>query len=617
MQTHIITIKGPSSLLTYKFARKLHFSISRCCRLGPAPEQTTSMHVLVLSILFVSTSFLQAVIADEPCPPWFIMENSSCLSPQCVCSRYLPSMIECVQKECTSYLMLGHCAFRIFEFNSTVVVPCPYVFPEHLFEGLKLRLPHSIDALNSFICTQVNRTMGQSMCGRCANGTGPSVTSIGSQCAKCSEVNVFYYLLLQYLPATIIFLLVMLVRINVISAPMAHYVLFCNGLMVYFRTHNGFYTLFALTKTSQRYILKAFLTLLAIWSFDPLYFVSPALCLSPQIEDIHILYIDTLATLYPFLLLMITYLIIELHARDFRPIVTLWRPFHRNLVWFRKSWNPNASLVQAFATLFYISYTKLLFLVYIPFNAIDFMDDKGSVFNNLKVTYIDPTIPFLHHKHNHLIVFSACILIVIVIPPIIILMVYSTRFCNRVRSHLSPRLNLALLTFVNTYQGCFKDGTNGTRDYRALSGGILALYVLLLLVSVTANMLVEVDERAPVLSWQIFIAIFIVLTVTFAVMRPYKSEVANHSGVCLYAIFAVYCVISLNFDTATAHERNSVIVTSIVLLNLPHIVFYGYVVYRLGKLIKRSKIKFKTPLNVLCFRESREQNEGAALLNHP
>ena len=452
---------------------------------------------------------------------------------------------------------------------------------------------------------------------RCANGTGPSVTSIGSRCAKCSAVNVLYYLLLQYLPATIIFLFFLLVRINVTSAPMAHYVLFCNGLMVYFRTNNGSYTLFALTKTSQRYILRAFLTLLSIWSFDPLYFVSPALCLSPQIEDIHILYIDTLASLYPFLLLMITYVLIELHAQDVRPVVTLWRPFHINLVWFRRSWNPNTSLVQAFATLFYISYTKLLFLVYIPFDSIDFMNDKGKVFHNLKVTYIDPTIPFLHHKHIYIIVFSACILIFIFIPPILTLMVYSTQFCNRVRSHLSPRLNLALLTFVNTYQGCFKDGTNGTRDYRALSGGILALYVLLLLASVTANMLVEVDERAPVLSWQIIITIFVVLSVTFAVIRPYKSEVANHSGVCLCAIIAVCGVISLNFDTAAAHERNSVVVISIVLLNIPHIVFYGYVVYRLGKLIQRSKIKFRTPLNVLCFRESREQNEGAALLNHP
>ena len=162
------------------------------------------------------------------------------------------------------------------------------------------------------------------MCGRCANGTGPSVTSIGSQCVKCSTVNILYYLLLQYLPATIVFLLVLVVRINVTSAPIAHYVLFCNAVAVYFRSHTGYFTIILFALTSYWYInlLRAFFTLNAIWSFDPLYFVSPALCLSPQIEDIHVAYIDTLATLYPFLLLMLTYTLIELHARDYRPIVS-------------------------------------------------------------------------------------------------------------------------------------------------------------------------------------------------------------------------------------------------------------------------------------------------------
>ena len=35
---------------------------------------------------------------------------------------------------------------------------------------------------------------------------------------------------------------------------------------------------------------------------------------------------------------------------------------------------------------------------------------------------------------------------------------------------------------------------------------------------------------------------------------------------------------------------------------------------QVGMLLKQSDINFKTALKVLCFRESREQNEGAALL---
>ena len=574
------------------------------------------MLVHLLVAVLVSTLHLPAAFAEAECPPWFVLGNNSGSSLQCVCSPYVPFMIDCVQKEYKSYLILGHCAFRISYLNNTVVAECPYVFPQHMFEGFKMRLPSRVDKLNSFICTKLNRTVGENMCGRCANGTGPSVTSIGSQCVKCSAVNILYYILLQYLPATIIFLLVLLVRINVTAAPMAHYVLFCNAVTVYLRTHFGYYTIFAFNKTAHKYILRAFLTLNAIWSFDPLYFVSPAMCLSPHIEDIHIPYIDTLATLYPFVLLMLAYVVIELHARDFRPIVTLWRPCHRNLVRFRRSWNPHASLVQAFATLFYISYVKLLFLAYIPFTSSDFMDENGHVLSKLKVTYIDPTIPFLHHKHIYLMVFSVCILIFIVIPPILLLMVYPTRLCNRLRSHLSPRLNLAIFTFVDTYQGCFKDGTNGTRDYRSVSGGFLAFYVFVLIVSRATSLVVEVDERSPVITWQLAIIEFIVLSIAFAVVRPYKLEVANHSMVCLAALCAVHAALLLTFDTATVNRSNIVITAGVVLLSLPHVVFYGYVVYRLGYSLKHCDTNFKTALREWCFGQWWGQDERLALINH-
>ena len=308
-------------------------------------------------------------------------------------------------------------------------------------------------------------------------------------------------------------------------------------------------------------------------------------------------------------------MLIELHARDFQPIVILWRPFHRNLVRFRKSWNPNASLVQAFANLFYISYTKLFFLVYIPFDGIDFVNEKGNSLNKFKATYIDPTIPYLHHKHIYLMVFSACLLVFIVISPILILTVYSTRLCNRLRNRLPPRLNLALLTFVDTYQGCFKDGTNGTRDYRALSGAFLALCVLILAVSTSRHVLALVNERSPGIGHQIGIIAFILLSVAFAVIRPYKSDIANHSGVCFSALYAVGSAILMSKGTAAVSEKG-IIVTGCVLLSLPHIVFYGYVVYRLGKFLRQSDINFKATLKLLCFKEWRKQNEeGSALLN--
>ena len=111
------------------------------------------MHVHNIFGLLVTASF-QAVFAgmEAQCPPWFVLNNSSgfCYFPQCICGRYIPFMIECVQEEYTSYLMLGHCAFHISNSNDTMAAPCPYVFPEHLFDGFTLHLPQSVDAIHLY-----------------------------------------------------------------------------------------------------------------------------------------------------------------------------------------------------------------------------------------------------------------------------------------------------------------------------------------------------------------------------------------------------------------------------------------------------------------------------------
>ena len=76
---------------------------------------------------------------------------------------------------------------------------------------------------------------------------------------------------------------------------------------------------------------------------------------------------------------------------------------------------------------------------------------------------------------------------------------------------------------------------------------------------------------------------------------------------CLSALLAVCFALFSNFDAAAVP---GIIAVCVALLSLPHIVFYGYVVYRLGKLLKQSDINFKVALELLCFRRrSREQNE--------
>ena len=353
-----------------------------------------------------------------------------------------------------------------------------------------------------------------------------------------------------------------------------------------------------------------FFTLNSIWSFEPLQFISPSLCFSMRIEDIELLYFEILATLYPFFLLLLAYVVIELHARGFKPVVCLWRLLNQSFfIRWRRSWNPRASLVQSFSTIFFISYARLILLVGVPLNRTNFMNQHGKRMHDFTAIYIDPTVRYGHHKHIYLLVSSAVILIFIVLPPILILMAYPTRFFRRLQNRLPSRVNLAIGTFVTTFQGCYKNGLNGGRDYRGLSGGILALFLFVEVVLYGSRMFIEVDDRQPIIAGQVNILILIAFTVMMALLKPYKSEIANHTGVCLTALLVAGATFSLFLDVAISHVEWGVI-SGVVLLSLPHFVFYGYATYRLW-----TKFKFKTIIARLCYRSETRVLEEQPLIN--
>ena len=253
---------------------------------------------------------------------------------------------------------------------------CPYVFPERLFDGQLMKLPQNANELNSFMCSKLSREVGQTMCGRCVNGTGLSLTSVGSECVECRAV---YYILLRYLPATIIFLIILVVQFDVTSAPMAHYILYCNVQINNTLFNLGLFTTYSFSYGIYNSIVRVFFTLNSIWSFEPLQFISPSLCFSMRIEDIELLYFEILATLYPFFLLLLAYVVIELHARGFKLVVCLWRLLNQSLfIRWRRSWNPRASLVQSFSTIFFISYARLILLVGVSLFPTNFINQHGK-----------------------------------------------------------------------------------------------------------------------------------------------------------------------------------------------------------------------------------------------
>ena len=541
------------------------------------------MAAILYFVFATLLSSLSVASAVEECPPWFTLNNDKSSNfPQCVCSDALEYAIMCDQKDQMSFLSLGFCALYDSAINDTVVANCPYVFPKHLVADGRIRLPQNLSELNQFICGNLNRDIGNPLCGKCINGTGPSIHPVGSQCVSCSTVNIVYYLFFRYLPTTILFVVIMVFRISITSAPMAHYVLFCNSIVMFFKSIAGLYANLLHTAAYKHVFIlgKFLLTLNAIWTLDVLYFVSPPLCVSVHVEEIYLSLLGTVATLYPFILLLLTYVGIELHARNCKPIVCLWRVFHRMHVRFRRTWDPNASVIQAFATLFFLSYTKFISLMYEGLRISHVISMENKVVAT--VSYIDPTVSIFSSKHWHLLSLSLFILIFIVLPPSLLLIIFPTHIFKKISRCLKPRWIISIQTFVDTFHGCCKDGSNGSRDYRAVSGYILIIWVFLPAIEIATATLMY---RSQLLLQKVFIIFYTTLTVVCALLRPYKHRNANISGIVLPAIWAV--AILLWIVPNNPHDTSIAGAISCLLLSLPHCVFYGYILYRLGKMFKQ------------------------------
>ena len=224
------------------------------------------------------------------------------------------------------------------------------------------------------------------------------------------------------------FLLVIVFRPNVTTAPMINYVLFCN-LTVF----AGRFFLWNYTHT--RTLEKLALTLSAVWSFDTLLFLAPPLCISQRMEEIYIPYLEFVATIYPFVLLLLTYGLMQLHTRNCRPVVVLWGVLSRVFVQFYRAWNPSSSMIQAFASLFFLSYAKLICEAF-AWSA--FKSDTGLPASNKHLFYADPNVPYNSTKHRVLMIFSVAVAIFGFLPPLLILLVYPTKLYRQISSHISP-----------------------------------------------------------------------------------------------------------------------------------------------------------------------------------
>ena len=358
----------------------------------------------------------------------------------------------------------------------------------------------------------------------CTPGYGPAVYAFSLMYVKCtsSTKGWILYLSLVLLPITIFYLLIIVFNIRVASPPFTAFVFMCQTYCYVERTHTtlGMKVSSLSTGSSTNILLHTVRVLCGIWNLDFFRFLIPPFCVSSKLSNIQALYLEHFYIIFPLLLIIFTYVCIELHAKNFKPLVIAWRPFHRYFIRLQKSWDPTASVINSFSTFILLYSSKLILVVSYSLYPIRtyLKSTKGHSFSY--VMYFDPTVELYSAQHWQYLSCSIILSLFLLAIPILLISLYPVKLFKRLlHCFLPSKWWLILNTFVDTFQGHYKDGTDGTRDFRVFS----VLHFILLFFNI-----IVFPHHLPLLRSIVFKQSCCMMgSLLFSIVHPCKKSYAN------------------------------------------------------------------------------------------
>ena len=476
------------------------------------------------------------------CPPWsyFCHRDKACKCPRegyniLKCNSSLALYV--LSCNCVTYnsqqnwIEFGHCEFTCVQFHKKKGLH------QHLIYNV---LPHNISRWNHYMCGRDKRS--GSLCGKCAKNYYPRAYSFDSSCIKCEggKSNWWKFLLLAFLPLTIFYVVILLFEVNIHSTQLLGFVLFSQyfslppfGRLVY---------LYALKKTHVLAVLKLLGLFYGIWNLDFFRIYNPGICL--KIGTLATLSLDLIIAVFPLLLMAFTFALINLYKRNFKVMVILWMPFRSFFHLFKSNWDIQTSTVDAFATFYFLVSNKVTLVCFDLLNPVfiyQYALHSEHINSSLRL-YYDATIPYFSSAHLPYAILAIIALTVLVNIPILILLLYSFRFFRKCISTMPNRWQIYLHTFVDTFQGCYKDGTeSNSRDCRWFPGMILLVRVMVALIFSFYKNSVFLPQAAMV---------FVMAAIITITIEPFKQRFSLYSNTLV--VFLLF--IAGAFTSISGHD---------------------------------------------------------------
>ena len=454
---------------------------------------------------------LHSCKADTDCLPW-----TECNNTKCICKDFeLMNNIRCDKDTLQLSVIRCHCVTLDNVTNQLIQGNCIENCENNYYKSDYLSLPKNVSQLNQFMCEKRWNRTGR-LCGKCLPGHSPLAYSFDVRCVKCPEENrnIWKYILVAFGPLTIFYFAIVFFKINVTSSHLHGYVIFSQIIST--PAFTRVVKIYSQNHSESKVPIQIVGLMYGIWNLDFFRILDLDICL--DVSTLTVLALDYAVAIYPLLLTVISYILIELHARNFRLVVILWRPFRYLISLVRKNWDSKTTVIDAYATFFVLSYTKFFCVsadLLIPVRAYSITNN-----NSTWVLYNDATIEYFGSEHIPYAVLAITCSGLLIIATTFLLFYQLKCYKNALNCcKIEGRI---IHVLMDSFQGCYKNGTDGTRDYRWF-----AAMPLVGIISLTLIYAMTLDGNAN--SYAVLITV--ILIVLTATIQPYKTHLSKYAKI--------------------------------------------------------------------------------------
>ena len=521
-------------------------------------------------ILSIVIGLPELNITNSTCPTWYLKTANTTNETygedqECECGDLLGRVVRC-DVNYTVYLLARHC-MTYYEDNVntsvTIAGACPYSSVNDKINQRFVKQPEELSKLNEFTCGRLHRE--GPLCSHCVDDYGVAVLSYRYECVKCigfAGWNLFFALGL--VPVTIFVILVIFCNFTAAAAHLNALICIVQILTYSINSSPDVYM------GGAKGLEVIMFTVAGFFNLDFFSYIFPSFCISAHHSVFQVLAYQYMLSVYPFVLLTILNVFIQLHERKYRFAIVIGKPFSwcftHVQMYHAENLDAKTSIINAFTTFIILGYNKIMFTSFALLSLTKIYKSNGEVLeeNTTYYTLYNATEPYLGSNHKPYFVLAILMFFVFNILPVILLLLYPTWIFEKI-SGFSPKIRWKSFSiFMSSFQDCYKNRIENTWDHRYFAGIYLLFRLITYFPGIFNNLYMSI---ASVISP-------LIASLLFGILQPYKNDFFNRFD-CMYfgyLAFGEFWVITGTFIAST--QVNTLYVLSIPLLHI--LLLFGY-----------------------------------------